>query len=97
MSDGYEDCGWVIEKIEPDEFQPEYRYFRPGHSGNKFYGPVAGCWPLSKAKIYQTKNSAIAKCVEIGSKKFRVRKVAISLGDFVYPPSQTKKNGVKDD
>jgi hypothetical protein len=82
------DYGWVIETTEPVE--DGRRFWRGGHSGNKYYGAVRGFVELSKAKVFTKKNAAISKCVELGSKTCNVRRIELSVAGCVYPPSRAE-------
>jgi hypothetical protein len=95
-TDCYAAKGWVVETTERHALGCGF-FWRPGHSGNRFYGAVCGMWPLAKAKIFHKKNAAFAACVELkrtegggyGCAMFRVREVTLNVGTCVYPPSES--------
>ena len=99
-TDCYAAQGWVVETTERHALGCGF-FWRPGHSGNRFYGAVCGMWPLAKAKIFFHKRAAIDACVELkregglkhggrpGRAMFRVMEVKLNVGTCVYPPSES--------
>jgi hypothetical protein len=72
-------CGWVIETHKTWNDEPNW--WRNGHGWMQ---------TLRQATVFVKKNSAISKCVQLGSGVCTVREIRFSTGRAVYPPSRAQ-------
>ena len=71
--------GWIVETHKTWNGEPNW--WRNGHGWMK---------TLRQATVFVKKNSAISKCVQLGSGVCTVREISFSTGRAVYPPSRTE-------
>ncbi|NDB47975.1 MAG: hypothetical protein EB031_02240 [Proteobacteria bacterium] len=70
--------GWVI---ECSTWNGEPNWWRNGHGWMR---------TLRQATVFVKKNTAISKCVQLGSGVCTVREISFSTGRAVYPPSRAE-------
>ena len=70
--------GWVV---ECNTWNGEHNWWRNGNGWMR---------TLRQATVFVKKNTAISKCVQLGSGVCTVREISFSTGRAVYPPSRAK-------